>query len=130
MEILRYRPEHAEAVLAAIAREPEWRIFTEAGVIDMYRRRLAESIAYVCYEGDAFCGYLRAILDDGFAVYISELYVRPEWRSRAVGRSLIARVRQDYSALTVYALSDEDAYYEKLGYARIGSVFEIGDRGP
>ena len=31
----------------------------------------------------------------------------------------------DYSHLTVYALSDEDAYYEKLGYRKVGSVFEI-----
>jgi GNAT superfamily N-acetyltransferase len=70
-------------------------------------------------------GYLRAILDDGFAIYISELFVVPEWRNRAIGRTLIAKVKMEFRHLTVYALSDEDAYYDKLSYRRVGSVYEI-----
>jgi hypothetical protein len=29
--------------------------------------------------------------------------------------------------LAVYALSDEDAYYDKLGYRSVGSVYEIDE---
>ena len=125
MEIIRYKREHEDAVLSAIKKDPNWEIFANEKAIDNYRKNLCESITYVCYDNGAFGGYLRALLDDGFAIYISELFVVPEWRNRAIGRKLIAKVKMDFRHLTVYALSDEDAYYEKLGHKRIGSVFEI-----
>ena len=125
MKIFRYRLEHEEAVLSAIKGDPNWDIFTNDDTIDNYKKSLIESITYVCYHNVNFCGYLRALLDDGFAIYISELYVVPEWRNRMIGRSLVAQVKMDFDRLSVYALSDEDAYYEKLGYNKIGSVFEI-----
>ncbi|MES9936462.1 MAG: GNAT family N-acetyltransferase [Sedimenticola sp.] len=125
MEITRYKHEHESAVLAAIKEDPNWDIFTNDGAIDKYRKRLLESITYVCCESETFSGYLRALLDDGLALYICELFVVPEMRNRKIGRSLISRLKSDYSDLTVYALSDEDTYYEKLGYKKAGSVFEI-----
>ena len=125
MEVFRYKREHEAAVIAAIKEDPNWDIFTNEGAIDKYRTRLHESITYVCYEGKTFAGYMRAILDDGFALYISELFVMPEMRNRKIGRMLIAKLKNDFGSLTVYALSDEDAYYEMLGYRKIGSVFEI-----
>ncbi|MET0106549.1 MAG: GNAT family N-acetyltransferase [Sedimenticola sp.] len=125
MEITRYKLENETAVLSAIKEDPDWDMFTNDEAIEKYRGRLSESITYVCYEGETFSGYLRALLDDDFALYISELFVVPEMRNRKIGRSLISRLKSDYSNLTVYALSDEDAYYEKLGYIKAGSVFEI-----
>jgi GNAT superfamily N-acetyltransferase len=125
MEIFRYKREHEDAVLSAIQEEPSWDIFTNEKAIDNYKKSLCASITYVCYENGVFGGYLRAILDDGFAIYISELFVVPEWRNRAIGRTLIAKVKMEFRHLTVYALSDEDAYYDKLSYRRVGSVYEI-----
>ena len=123
MEIFRYKREHEDAVISAIKEEPSWDIFTNEKAIDNYKKSLCTSITYVCYENGVFRGYLRALLDDGFAIYISELFVVPEWRNRTIGRTLIAKVKMDFRHLTVYALSDEDAYYEKLGYRRVGSVY-------
>lgn len=125
MEILQYKHEHEDAVISAIKEDPDWDMFTKEKSISSYKKRLLESVTYVCLENGVFCGYVRALLDDCFAVYISELFVVPEWRSRAVGKSLITKVKMDYGHLTVYALSDEDAYYEKLEYRNVGSVFEI-----
>ena len=125
MEIFRYKHEHEDAVLSAINKDPNWDIFTNEKAIDNYKKSLSKNITYVCYENGAFGGYLRALLDDCFAIYISELFVVPEWRNITIGRMLIAKVKMDYRHLTVYALSDEDAYYEKLGYRKVGSVFEI-----
>jgi GNAT superfamily N-acetyltransferase len=125
MEILRYKHVHEDAVITAIKADPNWDMFTNKRSIDKYRKRLQQSITYVAYEGEKFSGYLRALLDDGFALYISELFVVPDMRNRKIGRSLISKVKSDYMNLTVYALSNEDAYYEKLGYRKVGSVFEI-----
>jgi ribosomal protein S18 acetylase RimI-like enzyme len=125
MEISNYRPEHEDAVLAAIKKDPAWDIFTNDKAISSYKISLQKSVTYVCHDSSEFCGYVRAIHDDGFAVYISELYVVPKWRNRKIGRALLKRVKRDFSHLTVYALSDEDAYYEKIGYKKVGSLFEL-----
>jgi GNAT superfamily N-acetyltransferase len=125
MEILRYKREHEDAVISAIMKDPDWDMFTKENSVASYKERLLESVTYVCLENGVFCGYVRALLDDGFAVYISELFVVPEWRNRKIGRALVEKVKMDFEQLTVYALSDEDAYYEKLGYRNVGSVFEI-----
>ncbi|MBU1420844.1 MAG: GNAT family N-acetyltransferase [Proteobacteria bacterium] len=125
MEIFRYKREHEDTVISAIKKDSNWDIFTNGRAIGNYRKRLLESITYVCYDNGAFGGYLRALPDDGFAIYISELFVVPELRSRTIGRTLIAKTKMDFRHLTVYAFSDEDAYYEKLGYQKVGSVFEI-----
>lgn len=125
MEILRYKSEHEDAVISAIVKDPDWDMFTKESSVASYKERLLECVTYVCLENGVFCGYVRALLDDGFAVYISELFVVPEWRNRKIGRALVAKVKKDFEQLTVYALSDEDAYYEKLGYRNVGSVFDI-----
>jgi GNAT superfamily N-acetyltransferase len=125
MKILKYKPEHEEDVLAAIGKDPDWELFANEDAVEFYKKSLKNSITYVCYNNNEFCGYVRAILDQGFSVYISELYVMPEWRNHKIGQALLERVNDDFSNLTVYALSDEDAYYEKKGYKKIGSVFKL-----
>ncbi|MGD8909752.1 MAG: GNAT family N-acetyltransferase [Chromatiales bacterium] len=125
MNISRYKPEHEHNVLTAIDRDPDWDLFAKTGTIDSYKNLLMNSVTYVCYDGNEFCGYVRALLDVEFAIYISELYVAPQCRNRKIGRSLLERVKTDYSNLAVYVLSDEDDYYEKIGYKKIGSVFEL-----
>lgn len=125
MEISKYNLEHEDDVLAAISKDPNWDMFTNDAAIDIYRKSLKNGITYVCYNNNEFCGYVRALLDDGFTVYISELYVIQEWRNLKIGQSLLERVNSDFSKLTVYVLSDEDSYYEKIGYIKIGPVFEF-----
>ena len=125
MEISEYGPEHEDDVLAAIKKDPDWDIFTNDDAVSLYRNSLRNSVTYVCSDNSEFCGYVRAFLDDGFAIYISEVFVIPKWRNRKIARSLLERVKNDFSSLAVYALSDEDAYYEKLGYKKTGSVFEL-----
>lgn len=125
MEITQYKPECEEDILSAIGEDPDWEMFTSENAIELYKKSLKNSITYVCYNNDEFCGYVRALLDDGFSVYISELYVIPKWRNHKIGQSLLERVCNEFSSLIVYALSDEDAYYEQKGYKKIGSVFKL-----
>ena len=122
----RYSKKNYQDVLAAIGEDPNWEfIINSESKRQIYADRLDKSDTYVCYSGEIFCGYVRAIIDDGMALYISELFVIPEHRNRNVGHSLIEKVKEENPSITVYALSDEDLYYEKKGYKNIGSVFEI-----
>ncbi len=125
MEITQYKPEHEEDILSAIGEDPDWEMFTSENAIEFYKKSLKNSITYVCYNNDEFCGYVRALLDEGLSVYISELYVIQKWRNHKVGQSLLEQVCNKFPNLIIYALSDEDAYYEKKGYKKIGSVFKL-----
>lgn len=125
MKISKYDPEHEDDIFKAIRKDPDWDMFSNDIAIDSYRKSLKNSLVYVCYNDNEFCGYVRAISDEGFAVYVSELFVIPKWRNHKIGQSLLERIKSDYSDLTVYALSDEDDFYVKKGYTKIGSVFEL-----
>ena len=124
-QILKYKPEYENDILSAISQDPDWDFLANANASAHYKKRLSQSISYVCYDENGFCGYVRALLDEGLAVYVSELFVIPEQRNQHIGRSLITQIKQDFLPLTVYVLSDEDAYYEKLKYKKVGSVFEV-----
>ncbi len=125
-EIKKFSSNHVNDIFSAIGEDPDW-VFLIDGESkrDNYANRLKNSDTYVCYSGDFFCGYVRAIIDEGMAFYISELYVKPEYRNKKIGHKLIEEVKIRNSSLTVYVLSDEDRYYEKKGYKKIGSVFEL-----
>lgn len=123
-EILGYEPVHEAGLLALLSAEPQWAAFTSPEVIGRFRQALQTSETYVCRDGGLTCGYLRALVD-GFDIYVSELYVAPSHRNRGLGRQLLARLKQAHPGEPVYVLSDEDAYYEKLGVARVGSVYQL-----
>lgn len=125
-KLKRYAEENLSDVLSAISEDPEWEfiISTEEKKLN-YAERLKNSVTFVCYSQSKFCGYIRAIVDNGMALYISELFVKPECRNQKIGQKLIEEVKESHSSITVYALSDEDRYYEKKEYKKIGSVFEI-----
>jgi hypothetical protein len=38
---------------------------------------------------------------------------------------LVAQAAADYAQQPVYVMSDVDPYYEKQGYQRVGSIFEV-----
>ena len=125
MKISKYQPDDENNVLAAIKLDSNWDILTNDKVINSYKNSLKSSITYVCHKECEFTGYIRAIQDEGIAIYVSELYVVPKWRNQKIGRSLIEQIKEDFPEITVYALSDEDVYYEKLGFRKIGSIFQV-----
>jgi len=120
-----YQPEYEQSIIEAIKLDSNWDIFTNEKAINSYKKSLNDSITYVCHKQSEFAGYIRAIRDEEFAIYISELYVVPKWRNHKVGRYLLEQITEDFPEMTVYALSDEDAYYEKLGFKKVGSVFKL-----
>ncbi|MCL2579792.1 MAG: GNAT family N-acetyltransferase [Oscillospiraceae bacterium] len=90
-----------------------------------YRRALSNSIVLVAYQEEELCGYIRCREDDGLGVYIYDLLVRKSKRGERIGRTLMDRVCADFPGQEVYVMSDVDGYYQKQGYSRIGSVFQL-----
>jgi ribosomal protein S18 acetylase RimI-like enzyme len=121
---LRYQKEHEPELLALLEKEPDWISFLSDEVFDTFKNALLESETFICKSQGTICGYIRALID-GFGIYISELYVAPDYRGNGYGSKLLTKVKHAHPNQHVYVFSDEDIYYEKLGYKRVGSVFQL-----
>ncbi len=129
MEIRRCAAPDVDAVLAMIRDEGgEWECYCGEGREDAYRSALESSITYLAFEGGVLCGFARCRDDDGLGLYVYDLLVAGPYRGRRAGRELLRHICARHRGETVYVLSDVDAYYEKLGLRRAGSVFVACER--
>lgn len=120
-----FEPQDAQALFAMMEEEgAEWADYYGPSGRPRYLEALRTSRTYVAWEGEDLCGYVRCREDDGFGVYVYDLLVRPRFRGRGIGGRLMERAGQDFPGQALYVMSDVDPYYEKLGYERIGSVFQ------
>lgn len=126
MEIRRYSKEYEASLFDMLVDEgDDWKDYHGPAGRSNYIKALESSITYIACEGNLVCGYVRCREDDGFGVYVYDLLVRKEYRGKQIGKSLMERVCQDFPDQPVYVMSDVDPYYEKLGYRRKGSIFEV-----
>lgn len=127
MIIKQYSREDEAALFELIQNEGgEWKGYTNEVGKAKYKIALENSIVYIAYEDNVLCAYCRCRNDDGFGIYIYDLLVDKKYRGRQYGRMLMTQVYSDFSEDTVYVMSDVEEYYEKQGYQREGSIFEVG----
>lgn len=124
--IRRYIKEKDEARLFNLLKEEglQWSCYWVEEFADQYKAALENSITYVACQDDLLCGYLRALNDSGFFIYICDLLISPEHRGQGLGRDLILRLKRDYPEQAVYVMSSVDEYYRKLGFKWAGSLFK------
>jgi GNAT superfamily N-acetyltransferase len=127
MEIRRYNKERDEDKLMQLLIDEgtDWSCYWADGYSDKYKAALQNSTTYVAYEGDVLCGFSRSIDDCGFYTYVCDLLVDKKHRGKNIGRQLMQCIYKDYPDRIVYVMSDLDGYYEKQGFVREGSVFEV-----
>ena len=94
-----------------------------------YKKALESSVTWVAYQDEVLCGYSRSLDDCGFYIYVCDLLVKPGFRGRDIGRKLIECLCLDYPTQVVYVMSDVDGYYEKAGFKRVGSIYEVPRKG-
>lgn len=124
--IRRFEKEDHALLLQLLRDEgEEWQEYYGAAGQERFLHALLCGVAYVIFEGGILCGYIRCREDDGFGVYVYDLLVAKSHRGRQLGKQLLERVYHDYPDQNVYVMSDVDPYYQKLGYAKIGSVFQV-----
>ncbi len=122
--IFRYNKAHEAELIALLMSEPDWNSFTRPDTINAFKNSLLSSETFVFESQSKICGYLRALVD-GFGIYVSELYIAPSCRKNGYGKQLLRKIKQQHPDQDVYVFSDEDLYYEKLGFKRVGSIFRL-----
>ena len=126
MTIQKYCKEDEPCLFDLIKEEgEEWIDYHGELGRNKYTRALETSVVYVAYDGDVLCGYARCREDSGFGLYVYDLLVKKSYRGRQLGKMLVAQAAADYAQQPVYVMSDVDPYYEKQGYQRVGSIFEV-----
>lgn len=77
--ILKYQKKHEQDLISLLGKEPDWSSFLGDDAIDKFKDALLESETFLCESEGEICGYLRAF-GDNFGIYVSVLYVSPEYR--------------------------------------------------
>ena len=92
-------------------------------------------IIFLAYDGEP-AGFIRLSSREG-CFWVEEIYVRPEFRGRGIGRTLVERakeeVRKHDNALYLLVLpQDKDAvaFWKRLGYDTINTVELVKDLEP
>lgn len=125
--ILPYDPltHEADRMRLIESQGPDWARYWAGESNGKYRNALKKSVTRVALVNGQLAGYVRALEDQGFYVYVCDLLVDPTFRGLKVGQRLMNALGSDYPQHTVYVMSDADSYYEKVGYLKVGSVFEV-----
>ncbi|MBP5567858.1 MAG: GNAT family N-acetyltransferase [Treponema sp.] len=72
-------------------------------------------------------GISRALFDYGYAVYISDVIVKPEYQGKGIGRKLVNYIIEkaksylapdDYLMFVLVAAVGKSGFYEKLGFTK------------
>lgn len=126
MEIKIYQKEMELKLFELLKSEGEdWGDYTSESGRTQYNKAIESSIVYICLEEDDLIAYIRCKDDSGFGVYVYDLLVRQDKRGNQIGKKLIEYVKDEYKNQSIYIMSDVDPYYEKCGYKKIGSIFEV-----
>ncbi len=129
VKIRPYRKRYEEALMNLIRLEGEaWSCYSSDQNKDLYMLSLEKSITYLIFEGDELAGYVRALEDFGFYIYICDLLVTPKHRGKGYGNQLMRHIQSKYPKFDTYVMSDVDDYYIKQGYLKEGSIFLLPKR--
>lgn len=87
-----------------------------------YRRAFAQSITYIALCDGNICGYSRS-LKDALYIYVCDLLVNAKHRGHGLGKMLMQCLQNEYPDHSVYVMSGNDEYYNKIGAIKEGSIF-------
>lgn len=124
--VRRYTHEDEHALFSLIESEGEaWKCYFENDNRFRYLKAVNSSIVYVLCDDVKLIGYARVREDDGYGVYVYDLLVSAKERGQRYGHLLMMFIKSQFPQQPVYVMSDVDPYYQKQGYQRIGSIFEV-----
>lgn len=126
MEIKTYSKQDERQLFDMIKEEgDDWKDYHGVEGRNNYLNTLNSSVTYVAYDDSILCGYARCREDDGFGIYVYDLLIKRSYRGKHIGKKLMEKACKDFKDQPVYVMSGIDPYYEKFGYRKEGSIFEV-----
>ena len=118
-----------------VTAEPLARLYDRAGLRrptgDLPRmQRMIDhsSLILSAWDGERLVGVARALSDDGFVCYLSDLAVDPDCQRQGVGRELVRRLRArlgpEVQLLLLAAPSAKD-YYGHIGFTHLDNAWAL-----
>ncbi|MFV0393125.1 MAG: GNAT family N-acetyltransferase [Coprobacillaceae bacterium] len=124
--IRRYETKDEKLLFTLLENEgEEWQDYWKGNNKLKYKKALSTCINYLLFNNDELCGYVRCRDDDGYGIYVLDLLVDKRQRGKEYGRFLMEQVCIDFPNDIVYVTSGVDPYYEKLGYEKEGTIYQI-----
>ena len=126
MNIRKYTQSDADGLMKIIEFEgEEWHDYSAPENQDKFKKALTNCIVYVAVVDDEIVGFSRSIKDNDLWIVVGDLLVTPKFRGRGIGKMLLDVIKDDYPNLNAYVMSDNDIYYSKQDYERVGSIFKV-----
>ncbi len=79
-----------------------------------------ERVRVAVNEDDEVVGFIRIALDDEGVAFVNPVITHATWRGFGVGRALMDEALARYGELRLVSRGQSLAFYEALGYERIG----------
>lgn len=122
-------PPEIEACARMMAASEPWITLRRDYAASLRNLSSPEKEIHLAVRGRDILGFIVLNLHGGFVGYIQSICVAPQWRSRAVGRKLVAfaeeRVFREYPNLFICVSSFNHAaqrFYRNLGYEVVGEL--------
>ena len=126
MIIRKYTNTDADGVMKIIELEgEEWRDYSAPENQAKFKKALENCIVYVAVVDHEIVGFSRSIKDNDLWIVVGDLLVNPKFRGQGIGKMLLDVIKNDYPTLNAYVMSDNDVYYSKQDYKRVGSIFKV-----
>jgi ribosomal protein S18 acetylase RimI-like enzyme len=122
-----YEHDDADQVRDLMCREgEEWRDYWGDNWTT-FLPTLESSVTLLAFANNNVVGFIRARNDANVMVVVHDLLVDKRYRGHSIGRKLSSSLSKQFPGVGLYVMSDEDGYYEKQGYERVGSVFRLDE---
>ena len=76
-------------------------------------------------DDDKIIGFIRYITDEVETTFVAELIVNKSYRRKGFGTRLVQEVFKRYPACRLELVSEQDSFYEKIGFVPIGSGLRL-----
>ncbi len=109
---------HYRHILHSVENE-QWQTLYEEKR-DEYRSALKTSCTLIAQADGRYAGYVRAITDGSFTVFVAEIIVDEPFRRMGLGTRLLHAVAERYPSARIDLISDNDAFYQSDGFHAMG----------
>lgn len=123
MEIIKYT-RHYEQELTRFLQECGIERYTCDTAIDNFKLSLTRNISFLALSDNVLCGFLRAIEDPGFSIYITDIVTKDGLSQISVCKALTEHLKSEYPERKLLLLS-ADSTLQNLSYPSVGMLFSI-----